>query len=143
MNTLKYKIIKTKSQYNEYCDTLEHLIDSKSKNKSVKDEIELLTLLIETWDEQNNSFEDMSPVDFLRTLLEEHRLRPIDLSRELEISKSLLSEILSYKKGFSKEVIRKLAQYFKVSQEAFNRPYKLISPVGSSMMNISKQRAQA
>jgi len=34
---------------------------------------------------------------------------------------------LHYKKGMSKEVIRKLAERFAMRQEAFNRPYKLIS----------------
>lgn len=36
-----------------------------------------------------------------------------------------MSDILNYKKGLSKEVIRKLATHFKVRQEAFDRPYKL------------------
>ncbi len=41
------------------------------------------------------------------------------------ISKGYISDILHYKKGLSKELIRKLAVHFKVSQGAFNRPYKL------------------
>jgi HTH-type transcriptional regulator / antitoxin HigA len=44
----------------------------------------------------------------------------------LNISKGYVSDILNYKKGLSKDLIRKLADHFKVSQEAFNRPYKLI-----------------
>jgi HTH-type transcriptional regulator / antitoxin HigA len=43
----------------------------------------------------------------------------------LGISKGLVSNILNYKKGLSKESIRILANRFKVSQEAFNRPYVL------------------
>jgi len=48
--------------------------------------------------------------------------RPCEI---LDVSKGLISDILNYKKGLSKEIIRKLADHFKVSQEAFNRPYKL------------------
>ena len=55
----------------------------------------------------------------------------------LGVSKSFISEILHYKKGFSKESIRKLAEYFKVKQELFNRPYKLISPANSHLKNAS------
>jgi hypothetical protein len=41
------------------------------------------------------------------------------------VSEGLVSDILKYKKGFSKESIRVLSEYFKVGQEAFNRPYSL------------------
>ncbi len=40
-------------------------------------------------------------------------------------SRGHLYEILNYRKGLSKEVIRNLAAYFKVSQEAFNQRYSL------------------
>jgi HTH-type transcriptional regulator/antitoxin HigA len=55
-----------------------------------------------------------------------HNIKAKDLVMLLGISKSYISEILNYKKGFSKSVIRLLSTYFKVSQEAFNRPYDLI-----------------
>jgi HTH-type transcriptional regulator/antitoxin HigA len=48
-----------------------------------------------------------------------------DLAELLGVNKSYVSGILNYKKGLSKEAIRKLAERFKISQEAFNRPYKL------------------
>lgn len=47
MATLKYKVIKSKVQYKDYCNTLENLITLNSKSKELKEEIELLTLLIE------------------------------------------------------------------------------------------------
>lgn len=64
-------------------------------------------------------------------------MKPKDLVDLLEISKGYVSEILHYKKGLSKEVIRKLAVYFKVSQEAFNRPYKLKVAENSRFKNAS------
>ena len=57
--------------------------------------------------------------------MEDHHMKPQDLTTILDISKGYVSDILNYKKGLSKEVIRKLAEYFKVKQKAFNRPYKL------------------
>ena len=56
MQALQYKIIRTETQYDRYCKILEDLLEKKTKNKSVEEEIDLLTLLIETWDEQHNSF---------------------------------------------------------------------------------------
>lgn len=122
---LKYKIIHSKSQYKEYTKTLERLLSEKIKSKELVDEIELITLLIEKWDEENNSFDDVDPITLLQSLMEERDLKAKDLAEILGVSKGLVSDILRYKKGLSKEVIRTLSEYFKVSQEAFNRPYQL------------------
>lgn len=125
MVALKYKVIKSKSQYKEYSKMLEELVTAGFKSKEMKDEIELLTLLIEKWDEENNSFAEVDPITLLHTLMEERNLRAKDLVEILGVSKGLVSDVLNYKKSLSKEIIRTLADYFKISQEAFNRPYKL------------------
>ena len=125
METLKYKIIKSKKQYFEYCDILEQLLDLKKKSKEIKDEIELLTLLIEKWDKEHNSFSDANPIELLQYLMKENNLKAKDLATILDLSKGMVSEILNYNKGMSKEVIRKLAHHFKVSQDAFNKAYDL------------------
>lgn len=125
MQTLQYTIIKNDKQYNKYCNTLELLNDEKKKTKSITDEIELLTLLIEKYDEANNSFELGDPIELLRSLMKEHKMKSVELANFLHVSEGLVSDMINYKKGLSKEVIRKLADKFKVSQEAFNRLYKL------------------
>ena len=121
---LKYKVIKNRVQYDDYCKALELLLTLRS-NSEVQDEIELLTLLIHTYDEAHNTFTELDPIALLRSFMTEHHLKPQQLGALLEVSKGYVSDILNYKKGLSKEVIRKLATYFKVRQEAFNRPYKL------------------
>ena len=122
---LKYTVIKNIDQYNEYCDLLESLL-SESNAEQVQDEIDLLTLLIEKYDEDHNTFQETDPVFLLRSFMADRHMRPQDLGDMLGISKGYVSDILNYKKGLSKEVIRKLSEYFKVRQEAFNRPYKLM-----------------
>lgn len=135
METLKYKIIKDKEQYKLYCDTIEELIISDKRED--KDEIELLTLLIEKWDKENNSLNDLNPIELLKALMHENNLKSKDLVEILGISKGTVSKILNYHKGLSKETIRKLAEYFKVSQESFNRPYKLVNEVNRHFRNAS------
>ena len=137
MSTLKYTIIKSKTQYTQYCKNLEELLDSGSKSKAVNDEIDLLTLLIEKWDEAHNSFEALDPIELLHSLMTDHNMKAKYLVNLLEISKGYVSDILHYKKGLSKDVIRKLAERFKVSQEAFNRQYKLVVPENSHLRNAS------
>ena len=127
MEVLKYKVISNKAQYIDYCKKLETLIFSQVKNKNLNDEIALLTLLIEKWDSEHTIFNELDPVQLLTSFMNSHNIKAKDLVTLLGISKSYVSEILNYKKGFSKSVIRLLSTYFKVSQEAFNRPYDLIN----------------
>lgn len=90
---------------------------SGSKERQVKDEIDLLTLLIEKWDADHNRFEQSDPVQLLHSLMLDQKMKAKDLVELLGISKGYVSDIRNYKKGFSKSVIRKLAGHFKVSQE--------------------------
>ncbi|MES2328837.1 MAG: helix-turn-helix domain-containing protein [Bacteroidota bacterium] len=133
---LHYKVIKTETQYNQYCNVLEEFVALKKKTREQKDVIELLTLLIETWDEAHDTFGDSDPVELLRYLMDENKLKSVDLSKLLDISTSLVSDILNYRRGLSKDIIRKLSERFKVSQEIFNRPYKLISPATSHLKAV-------
>lgn len=125
MKELKYTIIKSKLQYNEYCKILEDFVFQNSKSASVQDEIELLTFLIEKWDQEHGQFMDLDPVSLLKSFMDAHHIKAIELSGILGISRGYMSDILHYKKGLSKEVIRKLSSFFKVRQDAFNRAYDL------------------
>lgn len=145
METLKYKVISSKTQYKEYCNILERLVFEPVKDRNIKDEIALLTLLIEKWDADHSSFNDADPIQLLHSFIQEHQLRAKDLVDILGVSKGYVSDILNYKKGLSKEVIRILAAYFKVSQEAFNRPYELrvsnsvrLRPVSTARNTVKK-----
>jgi HTH-type transcriptional regulator/antitoxin HigA len=137
METLKYKIIKTEEQYKDYCSKLENLLEKENSNQ---DEVELLTFLIEKWDQEHNSFEAMDPIALLHSLMNGHNLKSKDLVNILGVSKGLVSDILNYKKGLSKEIIRTLSSYFKLSQEAFNRPYKLKLSIRSTHKEFATTR---
>ena len=148
MEIIQYRIIKSKKQYNQYCSQLQEIIFANAKSKTLQDDIELLTLLIEKWDATNNSFSNLDPIQLLHSLMTEKQIKPKDLVEILGVSKGYLSKILNYKKGLSKEVIRNLASYFKVSQEAFNREYKLrvvtnLQFKNASLMNTRKDFAVA
>ena len=122
---MKITIIKSATQYKSYCRTLEKLLETGNNSKDVRDEIELLTLLIEKWDAEHSNLKEIDPVELLHSLMNDHHLKAKDLVQILGVSKGLVSDILNYKKGMSKEIIRILSTHFKVSQEAFNREYKL------------------
>jgi len=135
MEKLKYTVIKNQKQYDEYCKILEKLI-SKDDDK-FSDEIELLTILIEKWDDEHNAFEEVDPIELLKSLMESNNLKAKDLVEILDLSKGTISKILNYQKGLSKETIRKLSNHFNISQEAFNRPYKLVNKINKYFRNAS------
>ena len=142
---LKYRIIKSEKQYMSYCNELEILLSNNKK--SDQDEIELLTLLIEKYDEEHYQLPEIDPIQLLKHLMNDHNLIAKDLCGILELSKGTVSKILNYKKGLSKETIRKLSSYFKLKQSAFNRPYMLKDPLNrkfknAALMNTPKKMKQ-
>ncbi|GGM73845.1 hypothetical protein GCM10010967_01840 [Dyadobacter beijingensis] len=125
METLRYKVIRNSEQYNNYCNELIQMLESANSDQ-YEEEIDLLTVLIEHYDAEHSIFQgEFDPVELLKSLMKDHKMKAKDIAGLLNVSKSYVSEILNYKKGMSKEVIRKLATRFAMRQEAFNRPYRL------------------
>jgi HTH-type transcriptional regulator/antitoxin HigA len=141
MEGLKYTVIKNKVQYRQYCRTLADLIANDPMREALGDEIDLLTLLIEKWDAENNNFANLDPIQLILSFMSDHKMKARDLVHLLNVSKGYVSDILNYKKGLSKEIIRDLATHFSVSQEAFNRPYKLKSKPKNTRRLITKKQA--
>ena len=137
---MKYKIIKTERQYDKYCKVLEDLV-FKNRKKD-KDEIELLTLLIEKYDDENYPTPKLDPIELLKSLMGEHKMKAKDLVQILNLSKGTVSKILNYQTGLSKETIRKLSERFKLKQEAFNRPYRLKDPINRRYKNAALMNTQ-
>ena len=124
MTQLPYKVIKNRQQYHDYCKRLEDIMFSDKAEERV-DEMELLTLLIETYDAEQRESEHSDPVTLIKALMEEHKLNQNDLASIVHPSKGYISEILNRKKSLSKDVIRTLAHHFKISQDALNKEYEL------------------
>lgn len=122
---MKYTKIKNIKQYNEYCDLLEKYISSDES--SYKDDIDLLEILIYDFDKRVGveKLQVLNPVELLKSFLSDFKMTQVELARSIDISPQLVSDIMNYRRSFSKVVIKKLAEYFSVNQEAFNRSYEL------------------
>ena len=124
MSKLPYTVIKSEEQYYKYCEILEELVFGDESGER-EDEIELLTLLINTWDEQHRPASKPDPVELIRSLMKEHKLKQDELAQIAGVGKSYISEILNYKKRMSKKVIRNIADHFSIRQSALNKEYRL------------------
>lgn len=116
-------VIKSKEQYQDYNRRLWELWENPRPEN--EDDRELLTLLIDVWEKAQRQYKDSDPVQLIRFLMESHNLDRSHMMEIMDINKATLSKVLNYKKGLSKNVIRRLSGHFKISQEAFNRPYDL------------------
>ena len=96
-------------------------------------------MLIEKFDEAHNTFTENDPIALLRSFMADRGLKSQHLVEILGVSKGYVSDILNYKRGLSKDVIRKLADYFKVRQEAFNRHYRLMPSTDSYTGNLNTE----
>ncbi|MEM6262258.1 MAG: helix-turn-helix transcriptional regulator [Bacteroidota bacterium] len=121
---LRYTVIKTLEQYTEYCEILENLVSSSSAES---EEIELLSLLIDDYNDRlmkNDRFE-FGPVELFAELIEENNLTQLEVSKRLNVSPQLINDVLKYRREITKNLAMKLAAEFKVHFAAFLKPYEL------------------
>ena len=112
-------VIKTEAENNYYLGLVEQLM--KRENKLTKEEealLDLLTLLIETFERQFYQIRKSEPSAILQELMAANRLRQADLVPILG-SKGRVSEIVNGKRAISKDQAKKLAEFFHVSPALF------------------------
>ncbi|MEI7685053.1 MAG: helix-turn-helix transcriptional regulator [Planctomycetota bacterium] len=76
--------------------------------------LDALSDLAATYEDEHHAIGPASDADMLRHFLDAKSVTQAKLSRDTAIPRSTISEILSGKKRFSRKMIRKLADYFKV-----------------------------
>jgi HTH-type transcriptional regulator/antitoxin HigA len=113
------KVIRTARENEKYVEILYDL-DRRSKRLTPAEQefAELLTLLIEDFEEKQYQLPRAEPVAVLRFLMDQHGLKQKDL---LDVfgTPSIVSEVLSGKRELSKHHIRRLSHRFHVSPELF------------------------
>jgi HTH-type transcriptional regulator/antitoxin HigA len=76
--------------------------------------LDALSDLVAAYEDEYHPIEPASDAQMLRHLLEAKAVTQAQLSRDTAIPKSTISEILAGKKPFSRQLIRRLADYFQV-----------------------------
>jgi HTH-type transcriptional regulator / antitoxin HigA len=112
-------VIHTEAE-NERCTAvLENLLRKKNRTAEEKRLAELLTLLIEQYEEQGYGLARAAGnIDILRHLMDANGLRQVDLLGVFGTA-SVVSEVLSGKRELSKAHITKLSDRFHVSPALF------------------------
>ena len=75
--------------------------------------LEALSDLVGAYEDEHHAIEPASDADMLRHLMDAKGVTQAQLSQDTGLPKSSISEILAGRKPFSRQMIRKLAEYFK------------------------------
>ncbi len=102
------KIIKNKEEYNKALLRVEEIIDrDPDSNTELADELELLTLLINKYEDEHYPIDIPDPIDAIIFRMEQQGLKNTDMIQFIG-SKSKVSEVLNRKRKLSLSMIRKL-----------------------------------
>jgi HTH-type transcriptional regulator/antitoxin HigA len=114
-------IIHTEEE-NERCTEVLMALDSRD-DLSVEEEriAELLTLLIEDFEDKNYALPAASPIEIVHHLMDANGLKQADMT-DVFGSASIVSEVLSGKRDLAKSHIEKLSHRFNISPELFFAP---------------------
>jgi HTH-type transcriptional regulator/antitoxin HigA len=112
-------VIRSEAENERHIAMLEEL-DRKGSRMSAAERrmAELLTLLIEDFEDKHYSLKAASPIEVLNELMLANNLKQKDLV-DVFGTPSIASEVLSGKRKLNTEHIRKLSRRFRVSPEVF------------------------
>jgi len=118
---MEWKVIKTQKDYQKALRRLE-LIFNSSKNSKEGDELELLSLLIDNYENERHSIELPDPIEAIKFRMEQLGYKQKDLADALGL-KSRVSEILNRKRKLTLDMIRKLNAELGIPTEILVREY--------------------
>ncbi|MGB9122537.1 MAG: transcriptional regulator [Candidatus Angelobacter sp.] len=112
-------VIHTEDENERFIATLEKL-ERRSRNWSPAEAklAELLTLLIENFEDQNYKLKAATPTEVLCELMESNGLKQKDLV-DVFGAESTVSAVLNEKREMTREHIKRLSRRFHVSPEVF------------------------
>jgi len=119
---MNIKPIKNEEDYTQTLKYIERLMDAKP-NTPQMDELEVLTTLVEAYEEQHYRMEAPDPIEAIKFRMEQEGLKQKDLV-SIVGSKSRVSEILNRKRKLTIEMIRNLHKQLHIPIESLFLDYK-------------------
>ena len=118
---MEVKVIKTEEDYNSALKRLEEIFDAPVNSKD-GDEAELLTVLIEKYEEEHYPIESPDPIEAIRFRMEQMNMNKKDLAEVIGY-KSRVSEILNRKRKLSLNMIRQLHKKLHIPYDSLLTEY--------------------
>lgn len=120
-NDMNVKPIKTKKDYQQALERLELIFDAKKGTKE-GDELEILGILIDQYENENFPVDLPDPIEAIKFRMEQLGYTQTDLAKVVGL-KSRASEILSKKRKLSLEMIRQLHDKLNIPTDVLIQAY--------------------
>jgi HTH-type transcriptional regulator/antitoxin HigA len=140
---MKTKILKTEQQYNEACERIYLLINGTEKaiepDSSEGEEVELLSLLVEKYEQEHYPIEAPNPIEAIKFRMEQMNLKQADIA-PLFGGKTRVSEVLNGKRPLTLKMITLLNRYLGVPLESMikgNRDVTLDTEKREKILSIT------
>jgi HTH-type transcriptional regulator/antitoxin HigA len=140
---MKTKILKTEEEYNEACERVYQLINSSEEaiepNSPEGEEMELISLLIEKYEQENYMMEAPSPVEAIKFRMEQMNLKQTDVA-PLFGGKTRVSEVLNGRRTLTLKMITLLNRYLGIPLESLirgNKEVKLEAEKKEKLLDVS------
>jgi HTH-type transcriptional regulator/antitoxin HigA len=121
---MELKPIKTEKDYRNALGRLEVIFDAATNTKE-GDEAEILSLLIENYENEHYPIEAPDPIEAIKIRMEELNMLQKDLVGVIG-GKSRVSEILNRKKKLTVDMIRELEKILQISASVLVNNYQLV-----------------
>ncbi len=118
---MEIKPIKTEQDYNQALERLELIFDAK-KDSSEGDELEVLGILIDQYENEQFPISLPDPVEAIKFRMEQLGYTQNDLANIVGL-KSRASEILNRKRKLSLEMIRKIHEVLNIPTDVLIQSY--------------------
>lgn len=120
---MNLKPIKNEKDYRDGLERLNVIFDAAINTKE-GDEAEILSMLIENYENEHYPIEAPDPIEAIKIRMEELNMRQKDLVGIIG-GKSRVSEILNRKKRLTVDMIRELERTLQISASVLVNNYKL------------------
>lgn len=121
---MRLKPIKNEKDYQNALERLEVIFDAPIDTRE-GDEAEILSLLIENYENEHYPIESPDPIEAIKIRMEELNMRQKDLVGIIG-GKSRVSEILNRKKRLTVDMIRELERALQISASVLVNNYPLL-----------------
>lgn len=118
---MKIRPIRSEEDYQKALNRLEEIFDSK-KGTDEGDELEILSILIDRYENENFPIGMPDPIEAIKFRMEQMGMKQKDLA-EVVGFKSRVSEILNKKRKLTLEMIRKLNEVLNIPTDVLIQDY--------------------
>lgn len=124
MKTIEIAVIRDVRDYEEALKRIHQIFNAEPGSDEFY-ELKMLSMELESYEEENIEFPEIDPINIIEFILEQHGLKQNDLVGILG-DKTTVSKVLNRKRPLTLDMIRNFSTSFRVPVEALIQEYKLL-----------------